>query len=347
MEILEAYDLTGCAHSAAALAGVDAKTVGRYVAVRDNGGDPHTPARRTRVTDPFVERIVELVEFSEGRIRADVVHRKLVAMGYPGTDRTTRRAVVEAKVRWRSGYRRCSRPWVPEPGKWLQLGWADGPRVGGRGTLLFCGWLSWSRFHVVLPAWEPTHSTLASCLDSTLRLVGGAPAYLLTGVPRPEVAAAGRHYGCTVKACETFDPGSGAHSQVAGIAAADLAPTPADLLSPYSCFADLTDACVRWTARTNSSPQPETGNVPLQRLRDERRHLHSLPARPYRPPGQSLGESAHPAYCRLHLTLQQVLRSNEVRDERRRGLVRCGGELRRSGPPGRTCPPRTGPAPAP
>ena len=34
MEILEAYDLTGCAHSAAQLAGTDRKTVARYVAMR-------------------------------------------------------------------------------------------------------------------------------------------------------------------------------------------------------------------------------------------------------------------------------------------------------------------------
>ena len=32
MEILEAFDLTGCAHSAAQLAGCDPKTVARYVA---------------------------------------------------------------------------------------------------------------------------------------------------------------------------------------------------------------------------------------------------------------------------------------------------------------------------
>ena len=40
MEILEAFDLTGCAHSAAQLAGTDRKTVARYVALRDGGADP-------------------------------------------------------------------------------------------------------------------------------------------------------------------------------------------------------------------------------------------------------------------------------------------------------------------
>ena len=33
MEILEAYDLTGCAHSAAQLAGTDRKTVARRISV--------------------------------------------------------------------------------------------------------------------------------------------------------------------------------------------------------------------------------------------------------------------------------------------------------------------------
>jgi len=35
VEILEAFDLTRCAHSAAAMCGVDEKTVARYVAIRD------------------------------------------------------------------------------------------------------------------------------------------------------------------------------------------------------------------------------------------------------------------------------------------------------------------------
>ena len=49
MEILESYDLTRCAHSAAQLAGCDAKTVRRYVALRDaGGGDPFVQAATAR-----------------------------------------------------------------------------------------------------------------------------------------------------------------------------------------------------------------------------------------------------------------------------------------------------------
>ncbi len=35
MEVLEAFDATGCAHSAAGIAGVGPKTVRRYVEARD------------------------------------------------------------------------------------------------------------------------------------------------------------------------------------------------------------------------------------------------------------------------------------------------------------------------
>lgn len=131
MEILEAFDLTRCAHSAAELAGVDEKTVARYVAIRDAGRDPLVRVRRVRAIDPFLGKIEELVDKSQGRIRADVVHQRLVAMGFSGTDRSTRRAVAEVKAAWKAGHRRKYRPWVPEPGMWLQFDWGEGPGLVG------------------------------------------------------------------------------------------------------------------------------------------------------------------------------------------------------------------------
>ena len=46
------------------------------------------------VIDPFLEKLEELVERSHGKIRADVAHDKMIAMGYTGSERTTRRAVA-------------------------------------------------------------------------------------------------------------------------------------------------------------------------------------------------------------------------------------------------------------
>ena len=47
--------------------------------------------------DPFLPKLEEWVEASHGKVRADVVHDKLVAVGYQGSERTTPRAVAAAK----------------------------------------------------------------------------------------------------------------------------------------------------------------------------------------------------------------------------------------------------------
>jgi len=111
VEIFEAFDLTGTAWSAAQLTGCDAKTVTRYVAVREAGGDPLGRAARPRLIGAFMTKIEELVDRSKGKIRADVAHRKITAMGYRGSERSTRRAVAEVKEAWRAGRRRRYRPW--------------------------------------------------------------------------------------------------------------------------------------------------------------------------------------------------------------------------------------------
>jgi hypothetical protein len=37
---------------------------------------------------------------------------------------------------------------------WLQYDFGAGPRIDGSATTLFCAWLAWSRFRVVLPKLE-------------------------------------------------------------------------------------------------------------------------------------------------------------------------------------------------
>lgn len=296
MEILEAYDLTGCAHSAAQLAGTDRKTVLRYVAMRDAGRDPAVSARRPRSADEFAGKVEELVDRSSGKIRADVVHRKLTAMGYAGSERTTRRAVAEAKAAWRAGHRRTYRPWIPEPGMWLQWDWGEGPKIGGRRTQLFCCWLAWSRFRVVLPSWDQSLGSLTACLDRALRITGGVPAYLLTdnaktvtvehvagiAVRHPDMVALGRHYGAVVATCRPFDPESkGGTEATVKIAKADLVPAAANLLPDYPGFGELEEDCQAWCSRVNGRVHRESAAIPDHRLAAERQHLHPLPGEPY------------------------------------------------------------------
>jgi hypothetical protein len=93
MEILEAFDKTKSAHSAARLAGCDPKMARRLVARREAGLGANAPIERPRLVDGFIEVVDQLVDGSEGTIRADVAHEKPVACGYAGSPRTTRRAV--------------------------------------------------------------------------------------------------------------------------------------------------------------------------------------------------------------------------------------------------------------
>jgi hypothetical protein len=76
---------------------------------------PGRAERRPMVIDPFLPQVEEWVDRSKGKIRAGVAHDKLVALGFTGSERTTRRAVAEVKAAYRAGRRRVHRPWVPEP----------------------------------------------------------------------------------------------------------------------------------------------------------------------------------------------------------------------------------------
>ncbi|HET9253847.1 MAG TPA: IS21 family transposase, partial [Pseudonocardiaceae bacterium] len=331
MEILQAYDLTGCAHSAAALAGCDPKTVRRLVGLRDRGLLVTGPGRRERLIDPFADKVEEWVERSRGKVRADVVHERLVAVGFEGDERTTRRAVAELKARWRAGHRRTYRPWITEPGMWCQFDWGVGPMVpwaGGpaRQTLLFCLWLAWSRFRVVIPAWDRTLPTLLACLDTALRRLGGAPAYALTDnektvtvehiarvpVRHPEIVAAGAHYGMQVATCVPFDPESKGGSEASvRIAKADLVPTEANLLEAYPDMTSLQAACDAFCGEVNGRVHRETGAIPAGRLVIERERLHVLPSAPY---AAALGET------RL-VNTDQTVRFGSVRYSTPPGLV--------------------------
>lgn len=296
MEILEAYDLTGSYRRAAELAGCDHHTVRRYVELRDAGGRVDAPAERTRLIDGFLPKIEDLVDRSKGSIGADKVHERLVALGYSGSERTTRRAVAAVKVGYRAGHRRVFRPWIPEPGMWLQWDWGMGPTIGGRATLLWCAWLAWSRFRIVLPVWDRTFPTVVACLDTTLRRIGGVPTYALTdnektvtvehvagiAVRNPEIVAVGRHYGLSIRSCVPADPQSkGGVESTVRIAKRDLVPTEVNLRGGYSTFGELEKACMVFCEKVNGRVHTVTRRQPADALADEAVRLHPLPEVPF------------------------------------------------------------------
>ena len=293
MEILEAFDLTGSFRAAGELAGCDHHTVKKYVQLRDAGRPVVGAQQRARLIDPFLAKIEEWVERTEGKARADVCHEKLKVMGYGGSPRTTRRAVAEVKRNYRKGLTRVFRPWITEPGLWLQFDWGEGPLIDGRRTNLFCAWLSWSRYRVVLPTWDRTLASLVSCLDQAFRLVGGVPTYALTdnektittehvagiAVRNPLIARVGEHYGIKVATCVPADPQTkGGSEATVRIAKADLLPLRANLRPNYRTFGELESACEAFMAKVNNRVHRVTHRVPSEMLLEERRRLHVTPS---------------------------------------------------------------------
>jgi hypothetical protein len=178
----------------------------------------------------------------------------------------------------------------------MQWDYADGPEVCGRQTSLFCAWLAWSRFRVVLPLWDRTLPSVVLALDRTLRRFGGAPTYALTdnertvsvdqvcgiAVRNPKIVSASRHYGLTIATCVPADPQSkGGSEATVRIAKADLVPTEHNLRPAYESFAELERECERLCERVNARAHRVTRRAPALALADERERLNPLPRVPH------------------------------------------------------------------
>ena len=296
MEILEAFDLTESYRDAGELAGVSHHTVARYVTARDAGRLSDKPAARAQLIDEFLPKVEEWVERSRGKVRADVAHKRLLALGFTGSERTTRRAVAAVKKSYRLGNTRVHRPWVTEPGLWLQYDFGDGPVIDGVKTVLFCAWLAWSRFRVVLAIRDKTAPSVFAALDVTLRRLGGAPTYVLTdnektvtvehvagmAVRNPQMVAFARHYGLTVLTCEPADPATkGGSESTVKVAKADLVPKETNLRGEYTSFTELEAACAAFGEQVNNRIHRVTRRAPAEMLEQERARLHALPAAPH------------------------------------------------------------------
>ena len=296
MEILEAFDLTGSYRDAGELAGCSHHTVAHYVERREVGGISDRPVLRPQLIDEYLPKVEEWMERSRGKIRADKAHEKLVALGYTGSERTTRRAVAEVRTAFKAGRVRVHRPWVTEPGMWLQYDVGDGPLINGAKTTLFCAWLAWARFRVVLAIRDKTTASVFAALDVTLRRIGGAPTYVLTdnektvtvehvaGMPvrNQQTVAFARHYGITIHTCEPADPASkGGSESTVKLAKADLVPTDTNLREAYGSFAELEAACEAFCAQVNARVHRVTRRAPVDMLAEEGIRLHALPAAPH------------------------------------------------------------------
>lgn len=293
MKILDAYDLTGSLRDAGELAGCSHHTVKHYLQRRAAADvELDRAATRPQLIDDYLPKVEEWVERSSGKVRADVAHEKLLALGYTGSERTTRRAVAKVKTAYRAGHVRVHRPWITEPGMWLQYDYGDGPVIDGVKTVLFVAWLAWSRFRVVIPLRDKTFPSVFAALDVTFRRLGGVPTYVLTdnektvtvehiaGIPvrNPQLVGFAEHYSVVVHTCVPADPASkgGTESSVK-ISKADLVPKETNLRQEYTSFAELEAACEAFCDKVNARVHRTTKRPPVEMLEQERARLHPVP----------------------------------------------------------------------
>ena len=291
MEIVNAYELVGSYRGAAALCGTTAKTVKRVLERRAAGQVGRRPSPpRARNTAAMAELIRQKVRASDGRISAKRLLATARAAGYTGSTRNFRRAVAEAKASW-SKQRRTYRPWVPLPGQYLVIDWAEEAERN-----VFCAVLAWSRVRFVRFGPDQTRSTTLALLAECFEDLGGVPEVVLSDrmgclkagvvanvvVPHPEYVAFARRFGFRPDFCEAADPESkGLVEHLCGYVQTDLI-VPALLEQEWPDFGTANTAARDWCAEVNHQVHSEIAAIPAERLLREREVLRPLPAQ--RPP---------------------------------------------------------------
>jgi transposase len=218
MDMNATYQEMGSYRAAAAICGTSDKTVKRAVAkARAAEAASMAPMAVAHNYDDVAAIVAQRVERTDGRISAKRLLPVVRAAGYTGSARHLRRAVAEAKAKWRIDHHRGRRPGVWAPGDVLVFDWGQiGP------LFVFCAVLAWSRLRFVLFAdnlgAETTMAALAECMET----IGGVPKTLLTDrmgclkaasvaglvVPTAHDVRFVTHYGTRPDFCEGADPES-------------------------------------------------------------------------------------------------------------------------------------------
>ena len=240
-----------------------------------------------RNTDVARDVIAEKIRATDGRISAKRLLPIARAAGYEGSARNFRRAVAEAKAKWRR-QRRVFRPWQPLPGEHLVIDWTT-----EGGWQVFCAVLAWSRWRFVRVARDQKAVTTMRLLGECFEELGGVPKVVLADrmgclkggivanvmVPTPDYVRFATHFGFRPDFCEAADPES------KGVVEALCRYAQDDLVVPAGHWADVeeaNDACRAWCVEVNTTIHSTIAAIPEQRLAEERELLRALPS--LRPP---------------------------------------------------------------
>jgi transposase len=284
MDMIAAYNDVGSYRGAAAICGVDHKTVKRAVIAKGAQGGPARSARHHNF-DVVADVVAKRVASTSARISAKRLLPEARAAGYLGSARNFRRLVAKAKRAWRADNHRGRRPGVWAPGEVLVIDWGV-----EAGLHIFCAVMAFSRWRFVRFAGDERAATTMEMLARCFEALGGVPKVVLADrmgclkggvvanivVPTPAYVRFASHYGFRPDFCEAADPESkGIVEALVGYAKSDLV-VPEGLAGGDLSRAN--EAAGTWCAELNERRHSDTCAVPLARLEAERPLLAALPS---------------------------------------------------------------------
>ncbi len=287
MDVVAAYYDVGTYRGAAAVCGVDPKTVKRKVLAHEAGELEEERAGRAPVpknTDVVRELVAKRVAETKARVSAKRLLPAAKAAGYAGSPRNFRRLVAAEKRAWRAANARQRRPAVWVPGQTLVIDWGTLPG----GVKVFCAVLAWCRCRFVRFARDESAATTFTMIAECFETLGGMPAKVLADrmgclkagtvanvvIPTPDYVRFATHYGFAPDFCHAGDPESkGIVEHLVGYAKRDL-PIPDDDVD----LAVWNQAAAAWCVEVNGVVHAEICAVPAERLEVERGLLRPLPS---------------------------------------------------------------------
>jgi transposase len=284
MDMIAAYNDVGSYRGAAAICGVDHKTVKRAVLAKGLQDIPTRSARHHNF-DVVADVVAKRIANTSARISAKRLLPVARAAGYPGSARNFRRLVAKAKRAWRADNHRGRRPGVWAPGEVLVIDWGV-----EAGLHIFCAVMAFSRWRFVRFAGDERAATTMEMLARCFEALGGVPKVVLADrmgclkggvvanivVPTPAYVRFASHYGFRPDFCEAADPESkGIVEALVGYAKSDLV-VPEGLVGGDLSRAN--EAAGTWCAEVNGRQHSDTCAVPDVRLEAERPLLGALPS---------------------------------------------------------------------
>jgi transposase len=215
MGMIAAFNDVGSYRGAAAICGVDHKTVQRALARAATA--PSGRATRQHKYDLVAGIVAKRVYKTSARITAKRLLPEARAEGYEGSARNFRRLVARAKRDWRSDHHRGRRPGVWAPGEVLVIDWGKEAALH-----IFCAVMAYSRWRFVRFAGDEKASTTLEMLARCFEAMGGVPKVVLADrmgclkggvvanvvVPTPAYVRFASSYGFRPDFCQGQDPES-------------------------------------------------------------------------------------------------------------------------------------------